>query len=202
MTGSPHREEAWLGLQEACDRLHVHPDTLRLWADRGRVRTFRTPGGHRRFSEADVNALAAQASPELSLLLDASVGSARLAATEGRFADEAWYARFDEAAKARQRELGHDLMRLLVAHAAAPGTRDAEAVQALGRRYANLAREVGLPLGDAMRAFHMFEGVVRSSAGRLTTAQSGPSHDLDREIGGFLNEVCIAMVEAFVEVAK
>jgi excisionase family DNA binding protein len=193
------RDDEWLSLQEACDRLHVHADTLRLWADRGRIRTFRTPGGHRRFSEADVNGLAAASSPELSLLMDASVGSARLAATEGRFASERWYARFDETAKEKQRELGHDLMRLLVTYASDPDRKDSEALRQLGRRYALLAREVGLPLGDAMRAFHMFEGVVRSSAGRLTVAQGGPSNDLDREIGWFLNEVLIAMVESFAE---
>jgi len=58
-----------LSLQEASERLHVHADTLRQWADRGRIRTFRTPGGHRRFQAADVEALAAHSSTELGLLL-------------------------------------------------------------------------------------------------------------------------------------
>ena len=54
---------AWLSLHEASQRLNVHPATLREWADRGRIRTFRTPGGHRRFSVEDVDALAAEAAP-------------------------------------------------------------------------------------------------------------------------------------------
>ena len=47
---------SWLSLDEAAKRLSVHPATLREWADKGQIRTFRTPGGHRRFSEADVAA--------------------------------------------------------------------------------------------------------------------------------------------------
>jgi hypothetical protein len=175
----------------------VHAATLRQWADHGRIRTFRTPGGHRRFGEADINAMAAQASPDLGLLLNASVGGARLAATAGSLAAEPWYSRFDEAAKGKLRELGHDLMRLLVAYAADPERKDMGAVRRLGERYATLARDVGLSLGDAMRAFHVFENVVRSSVGQVAVAQAGASTDLERETGWFLNEVRIAMVESF-----
>ena len=202
MSRAVTHEAGWLSPQEACKRLRVHAATLRHWADGGRIRTFRTPGGHRRFSEADVSALAGASTPGLGLLLEASVGGARLAATGGRLASETWYARFDEAAKEKQRVLGHDLMRLLVAHAADPDDKQVEVVHRLGRRYADLAREVGLSLGDAMRAFHLFEGVVRASAGRLTVNLGGASTDLDHEIGWFLNEVRIAMVEAFGEAAR
>src|SRR5438874_1692631 len=105
----------WLSLDEAAKRLSVHPTTLRDWADRGRIRTFRTPGGHRRFSESDVVGLGAETKPDLALLMHATVGQTRIATTEGRLATETWYRRFDEAAKQRQRELGVELVQLLVA---------------------------------------------------------------------------------------
>src|SRR6266480_6033843 len=104
----------WLSLDEAAKRLSVHPATLREWADKGQIRTFRTPGGHRRFSEADVARLGAHAKPDLSLLMHATVGHARIATSDGRLATESWYARFDEVAKVRQRELGMDLVQFLV----------------------------------------------------------------------------------------
>lgn len=44
----------WLSLGPASSLLGVDPDTLRRWADSGRVRAFTTPGGHRRFSRADL----------------------------------------------------------------------------------------------------------------------------------------------------
>ena len=44
----------WLSLGPASRQLGVDPDTLRRWADVGRIRSFTTPGGHRRFARADV----------------------------------------------------------------------------------------------------------------------------------------------------
>lgn len=38
----------------------VPPQTLRDWADAGRIATIRTAGGHRRFRESDTRALIAE----------------------------------------------------------------------------------------------------------------------------------------------
>jgi len=190
-------ETGWLSLNEAARKLNVHPATLRDWADRGRVRIFRTPGGHRRFSVEDVEAIAAEAAPELALFMSALVGQARLATSAGQLETEPWYSRFDDAAKARQRELGHDLMRLLVAYLGDTDRDWSSDVRGLGERYARLAHDVGLSLGDAMRAFHLFEGVVHSSTKQMSAVQAGGSADFERNVGWFLNEVRVAMVESF-----
>ena len=192
----------WLSLNEASKRLNVHPATLREWADRGRIRTFRTPGGHRRFSVEDVEGLAAEAAPELALFMSALVGQARLATTEGQLATEPWYALFDDAAKDRQRQLGHVLMRLLVAYLRDTSKEWDSDIRALGESYASLARDAGLSLGDAMRAFHLFEGLVHSSAKQLSAVQAGGSADLERHVGWFLNEVRVAMVESFTHASN
>jgi len=188
---------AWLSLDEAAKRLNVHPATLREWADKGRIRTFRTPGGHRRFTEADIDALNAESTPDLSLFMNATVGHARLAASGGRLAGESWYSRFDEAAKHRQRELGTDLVQALVAFLGdLEGSWTAQ-IGELGKRYADLARDSKLSLGDAMRAFHLFEGLARSSVQQLTAAHASGSADLERNVSWFLNEVQVTMVESF-----
>ena len=186
-----------LSLTEASRRLNVHPATLRQWADRGRIRTFRTPGGHRRFSSEDVDALAAEAAPELALFMNALVGQARLATSAGKLASEPWYARFNDAAKERQRELGHDLMRVLVAYLGDIEKDWTAEVQDLGVSYARLAHDADLPLGDAMRAFHLFDGLVHSSARQLSAVQVGGLAEFERHVGWFLNEVRVAMVESF-----
>ena len=49
----------WVSLGPASRLVGVDPDTLRRWADDGRVRAYATPGGHRRFSQADLERLAA-----------------------------------------------------------------------------------------------------------------------------------------------
>ncbi len=198
--GTAVGEGVWLGLREASDRLEVHPATLRQWADRGRIRSYRTPGGHRRFNEEDVRALTGNSSPSLDLLVTAAIGQARLSSSAGQLEAEAWYSGFDESAKEQQRELGRELMRLLAAHLEHPSP-EGEAtagVAELGARYAALARRSGLTLGDAMRAFHHFEQVVASSVAQLSAVQRR-ADDLDARVSWFLNEVRIAMVQHFVE---
>jgi excisionase family DNA binding protein len=46
-----------LALGPAARLLGVDPDTLRRWADDGRVEAFTTPGGHRRFDRRDIERL-------------------------------------------------------------------------------------------------------------------------------------------------
>src|SRR5258708_12715139 len=96
---------SWLSLTEASKRLNVHPATLRDWADRGRIRTFRTPGGHRRFSGEDIDALAAEAAPELALFMNALVGQARLATSAGTPPSAPCYPQFDPAAQQPPRDV-------------------------------------------------------------------------------------------------
>lgn len=69
----------WLALGAAASLLGVSTDTLRRWADAGRVRSFTTPGGHRRFARPELErVLAVRRSGRQSL--------AALGATPERFA--------------------------------------------------------------------------------------------------------------------
>src|SRR3989454_12207471 len=47
---------AWLALGEASKVLGVDASTLRAWTDAGRIRAYRTPGGHRRYRQEDLAA--------------------------------------------------------------------------------------------------------------------------------------------------
>ncbi|MEO8273635.1 MAG: helix-turn-helix domain-containing protein [Chloroflexota bacterium] len=47
-------ELEWISLGPASRLLGVDPDTLRRWSDVGRIRSFTTPGGHRRFARTEV----------------------------------------------------------------------------------------------------------------------------------------------------
>ena len=45
---------------EVAALFRVDPKTVTRWAATGRLRSLRTPGGHRRFRESDVRALLAE----------------------------------------------------------------------------------------------------------------------------------------------
>lgn len=49
---------------EVADIFRVTPDAVRQWADDGKLASFRTPGGQRRFLRSDVDAFFAGAAPE------------------------------------------------------------------------------------------------------------------------------------------
>jgi excisionase family DNA binding protein len=59
-TTSSARPGRWLSLGPASEVLGVDPDTLRRWADDGRVPAWTTPGGHRRFDRSALERLSAQ----------------------------------------------------------------------------------------------------------------------------------------------
>ncbi len=44
----------WLTLGEAARHLGVAQSTVRKWTDRGRLATFKTPGGHRQIQKEDL----------------------------------------------------------------------------------------------------------------------------------------------------
>jgi excisionase family DNA binding protein len=54
---TPTPSPRWLSLGPASRLVGVDPDTLRRWADEGRVEAYVTPGGHRRFDRRAIEAL-------------------------------------------------------------------------------------------------------------------------------------------------
>jgi excisionase family DNA binding protein len=59
----PVDESEWLTLGQAARFLGVAQSTIRKWSDNGQVPTFYTPGGHRRYRRADLNAFLDRSGP-------------------------------------------------------------------------------------------------------------------------------------------
>lgn len=63
--------EVWLGVHEASAMLGVSPATLRRWSVAGKIVTFTTPGGHRRYARSTLEHLlpdAASTEPSIAAL--------------------------------------------------------------------------------------------------------------------------------------
>jgi excisionase family DNA binding protein len=56
-------ESEWLTLGQAAKFLGVAQSTIRKWSDLGRVPAFYTPGGHRRYKRADLDAFLERSGP-------------------------------------------------------------------------------------------------------------------------------------------
>jgi excisionase family DNA binding protein len=59
----PPGETEWLTLGQAAKYLGVAQSTIRKWSDLGRVPAFYTPGGHRRYRRADLDAFLQRSGP-------------------------------------------------------------------------------------------------------------------------------------------
>jgi excisionase family DNA binding protein len=53
-------DERLLTPGEVAELFRVDPKTVTRWAAAGRIRSFRTPGGHHRFYESQIRALLTQ----------------------------------------------------------------------------------------------------------------------------------------------
>src|ERR687892_1363314 len=60
---APANEPDWLTLGQAAKFLGVAQSTIRKWSDQGRVPAFYTPGGHRRYRRADLEAFLERSGP-------------------------------------------------------------------------------------------------------------------------------------------
>ena len=56
----------WLSIHDASRLLGVHIGTLREWTDAGILPSYRTPGGHRRFSASDLDSFLRQRKSKIS----------------------------------------------------------------------------------------------------------------------------------------
>ena len=61
---APEPSKRPLTPRQVAELFNVHPVTVADWADKGKLRGFRTPGGHWRFKREDVDALIAAGQPE------------------------------------------------------------------------------------------------------------------------------------------
>jgi excisionase family DNA binding protein len=196
----------WLSLQQASQILGVHPSTLRQWSDAGKIPTVRTPGGHRRFAEADVRALL---EPEplqpsgVQLLVQSALGRARLDVTGGKLNEQSWYQRFNETDKAEHRELGRQLLSLVMQYLTQPPDRTAilEEARSLGRSYGERSLVSKLSLTEAVHAFLYFQDFLMDGVIQMSeTIGQNVSVDLVstyQQINNFINQVLVAMLEIY-----
>lgn len=210
----------WLTIEAACRLLGVDQSTLRRWSDAGRINVFVTPGGHRRYAEADVRALILRSTqdrstqdrsarggagagrrplsgPALADLSLARYGPERLSWVQ----EQPWYRAFDRAALGELREEGRQLVELAMRYLAARGGRAAILGEARGlaERYGARNAALGVSLTDGVAAFLFFRGpTVETVAGYLEGENLPPKraarvwHDL----GEFLDAALLAMIGA------
>lgn len=195
----------WLSLKEASELLGIHFTTLRKWADDGLIRVFRTPGGHRRFSVADLRHFLETranhvAPPDSESFVDAAVGQVRAEIERMRDEHTKWAQAFTAEERDLTRQRGRQLFSLAIAYVVKPAQRDflLREGQRLGYEYGIEAALGGMPLVEAGRAVQFF----RSQLTKVVRAENSYGLDADdiriqNAIDVFIDEVLYAVLSGY-----
>jgi excisionase family DNA binding protein len=204
------RRDDWLALGPASRQLGVDPDTLRRWADVGRVRSYATPGGHRRFARADLDRLQRSRRPRRRNLATLGATSDRVArayarsyrGATGSSADVA--AQLDGADRDALREGGRRLLETMLAFldAGSASRRQAlelearAAVEATARRLATSGATVVTAVEAFVAARRPFLGELEA-LGRRRALTAPESTALYAEAAGLFDRLLVCYVAAF-----
>jgi len=209
ITQDQSRPSRWISLSRACNLLGVNESTLRRWADAGHVRSFRTPGGHRRFAEDDLRALmAGQERPG-----PASYGSLghlalmriRRRLQRGKKHQAHWYAGVPEGDRERLRSLGQRLVNLVSEYLSRGSRRSRlmDEARQIGNQYGKEFVDKQLPVRDAVEAFIFFRKGLDDAAielahrGNLSAEEAVEVWEL---MAGLADQILLAMTDAYEDV--
>ena len=199
----------WLTLGQASRVLGVDESTMRRWTDSGKIRCFRTPGGHRRFAEADLEAIIAGHGPQpvsgrYGDLSGLAVARIRRQLQRGKEHEAAWYHTVDEKERERLRPLGRRLVDL-VSDYLARRTRKAallEEARSIGLEYGQELARSKLPLRQALEAFTFFRKSVDETTRQAAQRSAlSPQETLEAcgQVMGLTDEVLLGIAQAYEE---
>lgn len=206
VTPAAATQRQWLTLKDASDFLGVHFTTLRSWADNGEIQVFRTPGGHRRFSVADLRRFLDERVGRLSTADHENVVNAVIQHVQQEMVrlprdDVRWHYPLDDQASTRRRQRGQQLFALALSFVLKPALRPRllEEGRKLGLEYGQEAHASHISLADAGRAVRFF----RNQLIQAVRAEGSPdlldADDLriQQQIDLFLDEVLYAVLSGY-----
>lgn len=200
-------EGKWLSIDAACKLLGVDQSTLRRWSDSGKIPVFRTPGGHRRYSEDDLQALL-RGEPRRKRVSRQVLTTMSMSAYEHDYLRQArtrpWYRAYDQATQDEMRPLGRRMVDLTIRYISGRGERDdilSDAIR-IGREYGRFSARTGLSMSDAVEAFLFFRTPVIQAVTRYIEDENVPARRAARitsELTFFMDQVLVATVTAHAE---
>lgn len=205
-------DDPWLPLGAASRLVGVGPDTLRRWADTGKVQSYQTPGGHRRFLRSSLEAMI-NAPRRSRYGMERLPGSTQTMAGELHrrmqrtgFAGQPWQARLTAEQRDEFRRWGQRTFQLVIDYVGATKKSERELLlqeaERMGGLYGAEASGAGLTLAETVEAFLFFRSpVLDSITGHLRrrAAEVGEVTAAFREANAAIDQVLMAVVSSHRE---
>jgi excisionase family DNA binding protein len=163
-------DDPWLPIGAASRLVGVGADTLRRWADSGRVQSYQTAGGHRRFLRSSLEAMInapRRHRYETGRLTDSAttiVNDLRRRMERTGYAGLPWQSRLTSEQRADFRRWGQRTFNLVIEYVAAQKRSERELLleeaEKMGSLYGREASAAGLTLAEAVEAFLFFRSPV------------------------------------------
>lgn len=194
-----------LSIKEASTRLGVNPTTLRHWADLGQIRSFRTPGGHRRFSEDDLFALLRKEDAVRTRPIDLpahALARIRRRMNGGHTNGAGWVRDLAEAERDDLRHQGRRLVEIASDYIAQPDRRAplADEAKAIGVHYGRVLAGHGMPFSRVLEAFMFFRDLLEEAAHArpaYRAAGLGEREQFQRLLSAVLDQVLLGAVNGY-----
>jgi len=207
-------DERWLSIEEASRMLGVGQAALRRWSDEGKVPVYRTPGGHRRYREADLQATLQgdrEGKPAqtprrrmshqvLTGLSFSGYQSDYLRELQTR----SWYRAYSPMQREELRISGRRLVDLAVRSISGRGDREqtVDEARAIGRRYGAISAAADLSATDTVEAFIFFRSPVMQAVEQFIEEENLPAKRVVRifaELMHFMDQVLVATIAAHAD---
>ncbi len=171
--------DSLISIHEASQMLGVSEVALRQWTDEGKIKAFITPGGHRRYSRAELKKLVSTQSKTLGIKdlvsnLEGSVEKHREISREAVEHNLQSYKLSNESHEQLARQ-GRRLLNLIIKYITEPSHRDEtmEQVRAVGREHGVMLANLGLPLSHSVEAFLVHRDPIINAATQMIKKREG-----------------------------
>lgn len=205
-------DDPWLALGAAARLVGVGPDTLRRWADAGKVESFTTPGGHRRFLRSSLEAMVNAPRPH-RYGVERLVGSAgtlrgdiHRRVQRGEATVQPWQARLTAEQREEFRRWGQRTFQLVIEYVSASKRVERELLleeaEKMGALYGAEASRAGLSLAEAVEAFLHYRSPVLDAIVAHLRRRAADVSDVSvafREATAAIDGVLLALVASHRE---
>ncbi len=203
-------QQSLVSISEASHILGINEATLRQWTDEGKLKAFITPGGHRRYSRAELRKFISSHQKVLGIkdLVAELEDTVELHREIGRiYLASSWYQRLDPASQENFRNHGRNLLNLIISYIAEPSRR-AETIRRArdtGHDFGETLAKLGLPLTDSVEAFIMHREPMIKATAQLMKQREVLSERVVEAfplVTGVMDEVLVSLVAAHQEYRK